>query len=268
MRFAQIRLHLLEPLHIGAGRAGMVSRTLGFVPGHVLAYALAAVLGRRLGGRADDFDRAVSAIRETLRCGPLLLWTGEDCLLPRRDHARIEAGYLTGANHTALDGSVRRHVDGGLFEVEAIAARPFQGVARGPTELRGGLWFGTEEVSGVLLEELFGACILGGERNAGMGRVTLVEWDAGARTYAGVGQVEDGGKLSMRQGDILPGPALDGVSGASWQPWLGRLHDRTRGAGRRISKPVLVRVDGAVSSDGCFELEAAEEGFGCWKPCA
>jgi hypothetical protein len=266
MTFVQIELRLLEGVHVGAGRAGMVSRAQGFVPGHVIAYALAAVLGRRLGGQPADFDRAVAAVRDTVRCGPLFIGDGasQTCLLPRRDRERIERDYLIGVNHTALDGSVRRHVDGGLFEVEAIAPCRQHG-GRAPTCLGGGLWMAADQIERVAVRDLLATCVLGGERNAGLGRIELTEWTVGAGTYAGLGQIA-GDTLRIGAGEVVPGPALGGVGATGWQPWLGRLHDNRRGAGRRFSAPVLIRLDGLAGADTAFELETAESGFGCWKP--
>ena len=264
MTFVQVSLRLIEGVHIGAGRAGMVSRCHGFVPGHVVAYALAAVLGRRLGGKPEDYDRAVAAIRAHLRCGPLFILEESTCLLPRRDRERIEHDYLIGVNHTALDGSVRRHVDGGLFEVEVIAARRR---LRGgeSTRLGGGLWLDADTVEGAAVKDLLAACTLGGERNAGLGRTRLETWEANATSYCGIGCI-DGAGLRVAPGAVLPGPAIAGVIGPGWQPWLGRLHDNKRGAGRRFSQPVLIRMDGQPDSECTFELETAESGFGCWKP--
>lgn len=265
MKFVEIRLELVTPLHVGAGRAGMVSRARGFVPGHVLAYALAASLGRKRGGRAENYEDAVMAVRAGIRCGPLLLWTGREALFPRRDRSRIEMEYFCGVNHTAIDGEMGRNVDGGLYEVEAIAPRPRRTDDCGPTELRGGMWFEEETLSGSLLRDVVGACVLGGERNAGMGRIRLTGWDCNAKTYVGVGRVKDCGRLWLRREEVLPGPALDGVRGAGWEPWFGRLYDRQRGAGRRFSEPVMVRMDGKPGEEGYFELESSENGFGCWK---
>ncbi|NCA89917.1 MAG: hypothetical protein EOM92_13680 [Gammaproteobacteria bacterium] len=272
MNFVRIELRLLEGVHIGAGRAGMVSRAQGFVPGHVVAYAIAAVLGRCQGGKPEDYDQAIKAVRHQCRCGPLFIQADEPedsgqtiSLLPRRDRARIERDYLIGVNHTALDGSVRRHLDGGLFEVEAIApCRQHQ--ARQPTLLAGGLWL--EEgglVLGEDLKKLLAHLVLGGERNAGLGRVALHTWDQDARAYAGLGQIQGEGLL-LETGQILPGPALEGVTGTGWQPWFGRLHDNRQGAGRRFSDPVMIRLDGQVPTPTTFVLETAECGFGCWKP--
>lgn len=274
MNFVRIELRLLEGVHIGAGRAGMVSRAHGFVPGHVVAYAIAAILGRRLGGQPEDYETAIASVRAQCRGGPLFIQAEDQndqpiSLLPRRDRARIERDYFIGVNHTTLDGSVRRHVDGGLFEVEAIAPcrqRP----DRQPTRLAGGLWLNSDgRVLGEDLKALLGAAplVLGGERNAGLGRVVLEKWDENAGDYAGLGLVQPGEEgLRLAAGQILPGPALEGVMGVGWQPWFGRLHDQSRGAGRRFSAPVLVRLDGQVSQPTTFVLECAESGFGCWKP--
>lgn len=278
MTFVHIGLKLREGIHIGAGRAGMVSRSHGFVPGHVLAYAIAAVLGRRLGGRPADYDRAIASLRDQLRCGPLFIRDHSDSatdspagwLFPRRDRARIERDYLIGVNHVTLDGSARRHIDGGLFEVEAIAPCRQTG-HRQPTRLNGGLWFARPELEGQEVRELISAVTLGGERNAGLGRVTLETWQPAADTYCGLGRIGDETgtpTLLMAAGDCLPGPALGGVGGSGWQPWLGRLHDNRRGAGRRFSQPVLIRMDGLVSTPQAFTLESSEAGFGCWTPVA
>lgn len=289
MEFAQIKLELIDALHVGAGRAGMVSRTHGFVPGHVVAYALAAVLGRQAGGQPAHYDDAVEAVRNNVRCGPLFLLAPPEgsYLFPRRDSDRIADEYFIGVNHNALDGFRRAARDGALFEVEAISRRPLHSPYAGPTMLAGGLWV-KSRLKGRVFKALEGV-VLGGERNAGLGRVRLDSLkarsvvaqyaNAGSTPPAVGGRRKKGRKkkrasgasqsqragIYLKQGDLLPGPALNGVTGAPLQPWLGRLHDRKRGAGRRFSPPMLVRLDGYAEKDGWFELETDVAGFGCWK---
>jgi hypothetical protein len=71
MRFTGFTLELETALHIGAGRGGMLLRSHGFVPGHLVSYALATVLGKASGGRSADFTRALETVFRDTRCGPL-----------------------------------------------------------------------------------------------------------------------------------------------------------------------------------------------------
>lgn len=265
MQFAAFELSLLEPVHIGAGRTGMVSRTRGFVPGHVVAYALAAVLGRYLGGKPADFDKAVQAVRLYSCCGPLFLRSAMGELLrPRRDEERIATDYLTSTVRIAIQGWRRSAAEGALYEVETIAPKTVGVGARHATTLVGGIWYEPGALK-LPVEDLLASARLGGDRNSGLGRTRLIAWQPGENNYAGFGVVSSSGGLFMKQGDILPGPAISGVAGAPMQPWVGRLHDPARGAGRRFSAAVLVRMDGTVEQDGVFDLVSEENGFGCWE---
>lgn len=124
MQFTGFILELETPLHIGAGRGGMLLRGHGFVPGHVVSYALAAALGKAGGGRSSDFACALDLVLRETRCGPLFIRDAEEnrVLSPRRDRERIETRYLTARNHVTLDPQTCSAVETALFEVESIAA--------------------------------------------------------------------------------------------------------------------------------------------------
>lgn len=270
MRFASLTLELDSALHAGAGRAGMVARSHGFVPGHLLTYALAAALGAARGGRPEHFASALDKVRAGVRCGPLLLAhpkpaDGRRVLFPRRDRAAIEEGFLSGTHHVTLHAESCSAAEGALFEVEAISPQVLHGPSRGAqTRLLGGVWLADPALDGVPLSTWIGRCRLGGESKAGLGRVRVAEWRVGDGTYAGIGKA-DGGGLRLRAGMELPGPALAGVADAPWQPWLGRLFDPQQGFGRRLSPAQLVRMDGVVVADTRFLPSVQESGLGCWE---
>ncbi len=266
MPFAQLTLELESSLHIGSGRTGMIARSHGFVPGHLLTFALATVAGLRLGGRYADFERGLALIRSQSRCGPLLIAEAPQQLLyPQRDQERIEAGYLYAHNHATLNSESGSAVEGALFEVEFIGTSNRQGGGQ-KTQLQGGMWYHESELPELgswssLLEEIR----LGGELKSGYGRVRLQQWQPHATQYAGLGTVSEAG-LTLKSGEILPGPALQGVESRAWQPWLGRRFERLKGFGQQMSPVAMVQLDGIVQTDRPFLPSVEEAGLGCWQP--
>lgn len=271
MLFTGLILELETPLHIGVGRSGMLARTHGFVPGHVVSYALAASLGKTGGGRREDFVRTLNLVKAKVRCGPFFLWD-EDArraLLPRRDQECIESFYLTARNQVTLDPQDCSAVESALFEVESIAARVLHGPRRGqPVQLIGGFWHDDQQLAGKPLQDWFRTgLLLGGELKTGQGRVKLVKrgWMPKTPCYAhNPAWAADECGLRLAENDFLPGPSLDGTKDAPLQPWLGRLFDPQQGFGRRFSPPALVRMDGAVEKAGLFLPSNQEVGLGCW----
>jgi hypothetical protein len=268
MQFAPITLELLTPLHIGAGRCGVLLRSHNFVPGHVIAYALAAAIGKHKGWQNQDFEKALKTINDNLRCGPFFIWDSE-ALLPHKDQQQIETHYLTATNHVTLHFDTSASVEGALFEVEAISARVLRGEKRGqPTQLKGGIWYKTEQLENQSLLEWLDQCWLGGERKTGFGRVQHVGELASESNYPGIPERRcDAEGVHLNAGDLLPGPALDGVIDVPRYPWLGRLYDdkKGKGFGRRFSEPALVRMGGNVKQNACFLPANTEKGFSCWK---
>ncbi len=271
MQFTSFTLELETPLHIGAGRGGMLARGHGFVPGHVVSYALAAAIGKARGGHATAFADALDRVFRDTRCGPLfILDPGEKrALSPRQDRERIEARYLTARNHVTLDPQTCSAVETALFEVESIAARTLHGPERGqPVQLAGGLWHTTPQLAGKPLQDWFRAgLLLGGELKTGLGRVKLVKqgWILNAPHYAQqpAWRVNESG-LQRSAGELLPGPSLDGGADAPLQPWLGRLFDPAQGFGRRFPGAALVRLDARCMAAGRYLPAAGEVGLGCW----
>ena len=271
MRFTGFTLELETPLHIGAGRGGMLLRGHGFVPGHVVCYALAAAIGKTNGGRPAEFANALTTVLQEVRCGPFLLLDrdNQQPLLPRQDRDAIENCYLTARNQVTLDPASGSAVESALFEVESLAPRVLHGPRRGqPTQLVGGLWHRAPHLAGKPLQDWFrSGLLLGGELKTGQGRVRLAKqgWRPNAPHYAQNPEwpVQERG-LSLTQGARLPGPSLDGTMDAPLQPWLGRLFDPRQGFGRRFSPPALVRLDGVARETGVFLPSADEVGLGCW----
>ncbi len=264
MSFAIVTLGLDTSLHIGAGRTGMVARCLGFVPGHVISYALAAEIGKQLGAKADDFGQALQVVRSHVRCGPFLICDGDYGLLfPRIHRDRIESRYLIGATHATLELGSRAAVDGGLFEVEAIARAPLGAHGSHRTELCGVVWYTMDELEGRSLQGWFDGLLLGGEIKSGMGRIRCTGWAEGADDFCRVGTVSEQG-LHLKAGQLVPGPTLAPVTGVTPVPWVGRLYDKDLGAGRRMSKGCLVRMDGRCTEDTTFLPSESENHYGCW----
>ncbi len=267
MEFAQITLELSTPLHIGKGRCGMLARSFGFVPGHIISYALASVLGKQLGGQEADFKEALKIVRTQLRCGPFFISEKDEVLLPKEHEVHIETHYLTGSNHVTLYPDTRTSVKSALFEVEAIAPHVLRGSERGkPTRLVGGIWYESLQLGKSSLSDCLNQCWLGGEIKTGFGRVKYIEKDNSPKTYPGIKKGKcDGDGLHLKKEADLPGPALTGVINSPLRPWVGRLYDEKQGFGRKLSPPALVRMDGEVEQDACFLPTAEEKGFGCWN---
>lgn len=273
MQFTGFTLELETALHIGAGRGGMLLRSHGFVPGHVVSYALAATIGKAGGGRSADFSRALETVFRDTRCGPLFILDAgnQQALAPRQDRERIETRYLSASNHVTLDPQTCSAVETALFEVESIAARTLHGPERErgqPVQLAGGLWHTTPQLAGQPLQHWFRAgLLLGGELKVGLGRVKLAKpgWMPDARHYAQQPDwpVNERG-LRRIEGELLPGPSLDGTTDAPWQPWLGRRFDEKRGFGRRFSGAALVRMDARCLTPGDYLPATGEVGLGCW----
>lgn len=273
MPFTGFILELETPLHIGAGRGGMLLRSHGFVPGHLVSYALAAAIGKASGGQSSDFSQALDSVLQHTRCGPLFIRNPEkqQPFTPRRDRTTIENRYLIARTQVALDVTTGSAIDRALFEVESIAARvprPQQDEPVQPVQLVGGLWHDATHLAGKSLQDWFhSGLLLGGELKTGLGRVRLAThgWLPKAPHYAQcpAWPVNDHG-LRRIQGDLLPGPSLDGTADAPWQPWLGRRFDENRGFGRRFSGAALVRMDARCLTPGDYLPATGEVGLGCW----
>ncbi len=268
-QFAQITFKLSSALHIGSGRSGMLAKCHGFVPGHILTYALAAAIGKANGGQYEDFTQALDEVKNRISCGPLFIENPQQAgsvLFPRRDRTSIERQFLTASNHVTLMPDSRASVEGALFEVERISAQIVRGTYRRQvTRLIGGLWHTDSHLAGKPLSDWLSVCLLGGETKSGCGLVILDEWSENASTYAGLEKsTVDGQGLSLTAGERLPGPALSGVGQAPQQPWLGRLYDKQQGFGRRLSEAALIYMDGICEQDAIFLPHASELGLGCW----
>ncbi len=188
MQFAVITLKVLTPLHIGSGRCGILARSYGFVPGHLLVYALASVIGKHKGAQETDFQAALEMIRNNVRCGPLFIEDAEKqkVLLPHQNQQRIETHYLIASNHATLDPETRVAIKSALFEVEAIAAHQLRGEKRGePTRLKGGIWYENDLLENRPLSEWINQCYLGGEIKAGFGRIECQDFKP-ETTYPGI----------------------------------------------------------------------------------
>ena len=266
MHFSGVVLALESPLHIGAGRGGMVLRGRGFVPGHVLSYALAAAMGKAAGGTPDAFAGALRQVQAETRCGPLLILDpGRGPLLPRVDRALIESRYLVGRNQVTLDPLACSAVDSALFEVESISPRVLSGTHRGESvRIAGGIWHRDAQLGKRLLKAWLSDCLLGGELKTGLGRVRLDAWHPGERRYAGRWAVDADG-LSPGADETLPGPCLDGGVDSPLEPWIGRLHDPVKGFGQRFSGAALIRMDARCPAPGHYLPATGEVGLGCWS---
>lgn len=267
MKFAKFTLELSTPLHIGKGRCGMLARSFGFVPGHIISYALTSVLAKQqYSGQESDFQKALKTVRSQLRCGPFFIAEKNQVLLPKKHEVQIETHYLTGSNHVTLYSDTRTSVESALFEIEAIAPHVLRGNEQGkPTRLVGGIWYESLQLGNSSLSDCLNQCWLGGEIKTGFGRVKYIETDKSAKTYPGIDGECDGNGLHLQKGADLPGPALAGVINSPLRPWVGRLYDEKQGFGRRLGTPALVRMDGEVEQDACFLPAAEEKGFGCWN---
>lgn len=266
-KFAQITFKLSSTLHIGSGRSGMLAKCHGFVPGHILTYALAAAIGKANGGKYEDFTKALDEVKNRVSCGPLFIENPQQVgtvLFPRRDRSFIERQFLTASNHVTLMPDSRASIEGALFEVENISAQIVRGIYRRQvTRLIGGVWHTDSHLAGKPLIDWLSVCLLGGESKSGCGRVLLDEWLENASTYAGLETV-DGRGLRLTVGKHLPGPALSGVGQSPQQPWLGRLYDEKQGFGRRLSAAAWVCMDGVCENEAVFLPHAEEVGLGCW----
>ena len=267
-KFAVVTLKLLTPLHIGAGRCGMLSRSHNFVPGHVIAYALAAAIGKDKGWQDQDFDDALKTVKDNVRCGPFFICENEKALLPLQDQQHIETHYLTASNHVALHPETRASIEGALFEIEAISANVLRGKRRGQSTLiTGGIWYKTARLENKSLLNWLDQCWLGGERKTGFGRVQTIGELESETHYPGIPKSHCNAKgLHLTSGEILPGPALEGVINAPLYPWLGRLYEKKKGFGRRFSPPAFVQMNGIVEEQkACFLPANTEKGFACWE---
>lgn len=253
--FAAFSLRALSPLHLGRRRAGIVAETWRHAPGHLFVYALAAAVGAARGGSPEHFASALDEIVTRFRFGPAFIFDGER----RLDEAEIERRCVTASDHVALDVGSRSAVESALFEVEALTLPP-------DLRLKGGVWFERgDKLDGVPLAEWLGRIRLGGELKVGFGRITCDTWKPAAKAYPGIGSADAKG-VHLLTGEVLPGAALDGVSGAPLVPLLGRRHDPVLGFGRRLSAAALVRFNGRVQQAGHFLPASVEPGLACWQP--
>lgn len=240
MQFASFALELASPLHVGAGRAGMIARCRTFVPGHLFSYALAALVGAAQGGQRKDFRAALDEVLASTRFGPGFCLGGDGRLEGWSDRGEALLG---GDNHVALDPATRSAAEGSLYEIETLGHRDASGR---PVRIGAGVWFSSATLAGRPLTEWLGALRLGGELKTGCGRITLAGWQPNTSDYHGWGRCSGRG-LALEASERLHGPSLDGAPAAaaqaSLEPWLGRTYDYTRGSfGTRLSGVALVQI--------------------------
>jgi hypothetical protein len=266
-QFAQVTLKVLSPLHIGSGRAGMLAKSHSFVPAHVVTYALAAAIGKANGGQYENFVAALETLKKSVWCGAFFLENPAQqgtVLLPSKDKAEIERQFLFATNHVTLLPESRASVEGALFEVEKISACVMRSdFQKQPTRLIGGVWFDDAQPYGRALRDWFNECLLGGEIKTGCGRVLVENWQIGVTNYAGHGEVFADG-LHIKSGETVLGVALNGVQNVSQLPWTGRLYDKQKGFGRKLSDVAFVYTDGVCERDSVFLPNQNEVGLGCW----
>ncbi len=253
-RFAAFSLEVLSPLHLGSRRAGVVAQTHRHAPGHLFVHALAAAAGAARGGSPEHFADALGEVVRRFRFGPAFFLEGEW----RLDDDEVERRLLSSSHHVTLDGASRSAVESALFEVEKLS------VVRGAIRLCGGAWYDDETLDGRPLREWLSLIRLGGELKTGCGRVRCDDWQADAQHYPGVGPADAEG-VRLAAGETLPGAAIDGVTGAPLQPWLGRRHDPVSGFGRRLSQALLIRMHGRTEREARFLPSATPEEAGCWQ---
>ena len=272
-RFAAFTLELVTPLHLGSGRAGMVAKSHGFVPGHLFGYAIATALGRHRGGQPEHFRQALGEVAAAARFAPAFV-------LDRQ--GRIEADWpehperhIAGNPHVALHLDSRSAVDGALFEMEYLAQRHLRGPDKGrPLRLGGGVWLTEAKLAGRSWRDWLELARFGGELKAGYGVVSCVGWQDNPGGFHGWAKA-DGSALHLSPKGRLLGAALDTVAGlddAPLRPWTGRRHDFSQGAGgfgQHLEQAVLVRMHGRWNNDATLTVlpsPALSSHWGCWDP--
>ena len=256
--FARYSLKLESALHLGRRRASFVAQTFRHAPGHLFPHALAAAVGAERGGKFQHFDQALQEIITRFRFGPAFFMDGENPLT----ETQVEHRLVYSNHHVTLDGATRSAVDTALFEVEHLSAPPDGKDSK--IRLCGGVWFDDEILDKRPLREWLSCIRLGGELKTGYGHVRCDGWQTGATQYPGIGKADAAG-LHVDKEARLPGAALDGVKDAPLTPWLGRRYDQELGFGRKLSKSVLVRVDGISEAKSIFLPATDAAGLGCWQ---
>ncbi len=267
MQFANYRLNILSPLHIGSRRSGMVAKTYYYVPGHIITFALIAAIGQYQ--KAKDYNSYLSIQKEVLnntRFGAAFFQNVNGNNLTDE---QIEKELVYGNHHVTLAQDTRAAIDGAMFEVEAIY--PKKDIC-----ITGGVWFNSETIFERNIKDWLNEIKIGGELKTGYGRISLLDFNTKSNVYIGINnnnnKVDEQGLL-LAKNEILKGATLDnienqnsGVKNVPLEPFLGRRYDEKLGFGRALSAAVLVRMNGVVAADNLHFLPCNDEvGLGCWK---
>lgn len=273
MQFANYRLNILSPLHIGCRRAGMVAKTYHYVPGHVITFALIAAIGNQKAKSYDDYSNIQREVLSKTRFGAAFFQrsNGEN-LTDDKDltyDEQVEKELVYGDHHVTLSQDTRAAINGAMFEVEAIYSKK-------DVYIVGGVWFDSEEIFGRNIKDWLNEIRIGGELKTGYGRVSLNNFDTKSKFYPGINnnnnKVDEIG-LVIAKNEVLKGATLDNeatpncvVKNVPLEPFLGRRYDANLGFGRALSSAVLVRMNGIVSADNLHFLPCNNEiGLGCWE---
>jgi len=191
----KVILHLLTPLHIGAGQLGNVQRTRPYLTGKSLWGALTARLTRddpELGGNYAAVGRRVN---DELAFSYFYPAVGEEVdLWPWSDPDRFAWRYLGSYTGTALDYSRNAAEEGSLHETEFIAPTTRDGQQ---VYLVGYIF----EQTGCSLpwRRALGRLQLGGERTYGWGRTELKAVELVTSPFFNLHQVDlDGDRPVVR----------------------------------------------------------------------
>lgn len=185
--------NLHSPLHIGYRKTGNLQQTRKYVPGKVIWAALTARLTRDSanGSNATEYQRIGALLKENFRFGyfyPAIpkknssITTPDDvkeCFFWEKE-TEFDFRFLASYASTALNYDCQSTEEGSLHEVEYIAAqtRPLKRDEQ-PQQvfLIGAIYLKSDAVNIPPLKEWRNAIKkiqLGGEKNAGWGRVELV----------------------------------------------------------------------------------------------
>lgn len=265
MQFANYRLNILSPLHIGSRRAGMVAKTYYYVPGHVITFALIATIGNQQAKSYNEYLNIQKEVLSKTRFGAAFFQQNNSNLTDEQ----IEKELVYGNHHVTLSQDTRAAIDGAMFEVEAIYPKK-------DVNIVGGVWFDSAEIFGRNIKDWLNEIKIGGELKTGYGRVSLNNFDTKSKFYPGINnnnnKVDEIG-LVIAKNEVLKGATLDngatpncGVKNVPLEPFLGRCYDENRGFGRALSSAVLVRMNGVVADDNLHFLPCNNEiGLGCWE---
>ncbi len=265
----QLRYRACSDICVGFHKLGVVQRTRYFLPPRnfwAAATALRAA-NKAVSGQTPDYVEAGRHVEANLRFSCFFVARADSPIFPWSGEADFEADFVGSRARVTIQSDTATALDGGLFDLEFIAARSSQGV---PTEFTGYVW-ATGAYARDALTSFLKVFRIGGERRYGLGEIRLLGAPTECLAPFGFETSECGGAptIAASKSTCIPAHVEAGscchypgaIFSGELEPFTGRS-TTSAGAGRIVETPVLCWAPG-MKADQDLRFEIGSQGI--WK---